>query len=694
MKLFRNLIALLLLVSLYACENDNNVPLNENSEAGETNPFLQNFGDAFQSRFIGTVVNEENYPISGVTINIGSTFTTTDANGVFSIINATVFQDFAHVKATKSGFIDGSRSIVPTNGVNQVKIMLLDLDPIATVISGQALTIDLPDGTEVELPGDFVNEFGGPYQGEVDVIIKPLNVDDEDFTLKMPGNLTAENIDGDLRVLESYGMITVELRGEGGEELNIAPETPAIIKIPVGSTVTNPPATISLWFFDEVNGYWKEEGFATLVDNRYEGEVSHFSFWNCDASFETVDFCVTIVDENNNPISNIVVQLERDVSGWSSITSGYTDTDGLVCGLAPANETLTLIVPDFGCVNNDLSIALGPYTENQNISVTAQSTNALITNFTATFNDCNGNAITNGYLQLFYNNESQIIPITDGNISQVIDYCDTDIAYAAQAVDITNNQSTTVFNGVFTTPTTALGAQISCTDLTDTDSDGVIDIDEDLNGNNNLEDDDTDGDEIPNYQDEDDDGDGLNTADEDYDNDGNPMNEDSDGDGIADYLDEQDVIDFVLEIYASNCDTSALNYDLTETYGQTYTNTTFLYFVTQIEADTNTSPIANPSNYTDTNMLEQIYVRATNTVSNQFSVGEIYLLGINPTDSDGDGLTDCEETTGIDDPNTPPNPEPSGNTTTNPNNPDTDGDGVDDGVETINGTDPNDPLDF
>ncbi|MFI1770209.1 hypothetical protein, partial [Thalassobellus citreus] len=27
--------------------------------------------------------------------------------------------------------------------------------------------------------------------------------------------------------------------------------------------------------------------------------------------------------------------------------------------------------------------------------------------------------------------------------------------------------------------------------------------------------------------------------------------------------------------------------------------------------------------------------------------------GVNTTDSDGDGLTDCEETTGIDDPSTP-----------------------------------------
>ena len=166
-----------------------------------------------------------------------------------------------------------------------------------------------------------------------------------------------------LRVLESYGMIAVELRGDDGEELNIAPGEPATIRVPVASSITNPPATIPLWYFDEDNGYWKEEGSATLVNGRYEGEVSHFSFWNCDAPFETVDFCVTIVDQNSNPIPNILVQIERDASGWSSTTYGYTDSNGLVCGLVPANETLNLTVPDFGCVSNDFSMALGPYSD-------------------------------------------------------------------------------------------------------------------------------------------------------------------------------------------------------------------------------------------------------------------------------------------------------------------------------------------
>lgn len=89
-------------------------------------------------------------------------------------------------------------------------------------------------------------------------------------------------------------------------------------------------------------------------------------------------------------------------------------------------------------------------------------------------------------------------------------------------------------------------------DNDDSDKDGIpdyLDIDDDNDGvltekeisrdsNGNLID--TDGDGKPNYRDNDDDGDGTPTNYEDIDGDGNLDNDDTDGDGIPNYLDSDD----------------------------------------------------------------------------------------------------------------------------------------------------------
>lgn len=76
------------------------------------------------------------------------------------------------------------------------------------------------------------------------------------------------------------------------------------------------------------------------------------------------------------------------------------------------------------------------------------------------------------------------------------------------------------------------------TSLTDSDDDGIINILEDIDGDRDLNNDDTDEDLIPDYLDVDDDGDGILTKYEDLDEDGDPTNDDTDGDGIPNYLDE------------------------------------------------------------------------------------------------------------------------------------------------------------
>lgn len=71
----------------------------------------------------------------------------------------------------------------------------------------------------------------------------------------------------------------------------------------------------------------------------------------------------------------------------------------------------------------------------------------------------------------------------------------------------------------------------------DGDLDTVYNKDEDIDGDGDVMNDDTDGDSIPDYMDIDDDNDGIRTKDEDANGDGDPTNDDTDGDGIPDYLD-------------------------------------------------------------------------------------------------------------------------------------------------------------
>ncbi len=71
----------------------------------------------------------------------------------------------------------------------------------------------------------------------------------------------------------------------------------------------------------------------------------------------------------------------------------------------------------------------------------------------------------------------------------------------------------------------------------DQDGDGVFSHLEDINGNLDVFDDNTDGDGSANFVDQDDDGDGVFTLFEDINMDGDPTNDDTDGDGVPNYLD-------------------------------------------------------------------------------------------------------------------------------------------------------------
>ena len=112
----------------------------------------------------------------------------------------------------------------------------------------------------------------------------------------------------------------------------------------------------------------------------------------------------------------------------------------------------------------------------------------------------------------------------------------------------------------------ALTFGIRLKDDEDSDGDGVPNDKEWDSDNDGTGPDDTDGDGTPDYLDPDDDGDGIPTRDEDWNRSGTPCDDDSDSDGIPDYLDPYATGELRLWVTKTvNRDTVALGKELTWT---------------------------------------------------------------------------------------------------------------------------------
>ena len=697
-------------LGIFSCEKDETIEEPTTSEDPVIPVpvnFEENLGNSVTVRFFGRVVDEENMPIQGATVFIGNTITTTDILGVFSGTDTTAFEKFAYVTVQKDGYINGSRALIPSETeVNNVEIMLLKEDIIATITTGETASVNLPNGTAVSFDGNFIRENGTAYNGQVNVILKHLNPDDENMEVMMPGMLFAQAENGAAVALETYGMLAVELRSSSGEELQLADGSTSQISMPISVNTNNPPATIPLWYFDEELGYWKEEGQAILQGNKYVGDVSHFSFWNYDYPYPAINLCITLVDEAGRPLPYTSLEIYSELLNNTG-TYGATNASGTECGWVPEGEQFTVTVATTHCDNEPFTTTIGPFTTDTNITITVPSSQN-VTELSGIFVNCDAENITNGYIQLFINGNSQIIPVTDGTISYSIAYCDT-LDFSVKGIDIENNQVSEVITGILNGESIVdIGTLSSCSGFVDSDEDGVFDSFEDINGDNDLTNDDTDDDGTPNYLDTDDDGDGINTADENYDGDNDPTNDDTDGDGVPDYLDAVDVTISDSEIIATGCNPLIFNLDgIASQYDNP--NMSYAFYETEADANAETNELTSTYEVSFTNFVDDsnIYVKVTNTLNNTSAIASIFLFVVNE-DSDNDGLTDCEELTGIDDPDTVSIP----TGTSDPNNmndpvdfTDSDGDGLTDIEETTgndnpltdlvpNGTsDPNDPCD-
>jgi len=456
------LLVLLLLLAISCKKNNSDHPHPPIKDSVSASDFARNFGNAVSRDFIVQLVDVSNNPVPGATVTIGTSTTQTNPGGIAIIKNAGVYERFAYIRAVKTGFMEGSRALMPSTSPNVIKIMMLPNHITATVNSGVTSDVSLSNGTRITFDGNFKTLTGTAYTGAVSVIVNSLEASDNNLFAKMPGMLYAQNAAGDAKLLETYGMINVELLGSAGQKLQISNKAQIEMNI-TAAQLSVAPATIPLWHFDETLGYWKEAGVANKVGNKYIGEVAHFSWWNFDIPLATspVQLQIKVVDPANNPLANVKTVLFRTGGAYASYAA-YTLFNGTVTGTVPQNEVLTLKLYDI-CGNVIYTQNIGPFTANSNVlpDIVLNLPATQVATINGSLKKCNNTNVTNGYVSINYGQQTFLTLINNGAFSFQTIVCSTD-PVTVFGEDADNHQNTGTLNYIITSPTTNIGNIPAC----------------------------------------------------------------------------------------------------------------------------------------------------------------------------------------------------------------------------------------
>lgn len=437
MKQTKLLLATLLIVAatFFACQKE------LSTDPGDTSLTNLTFTPNISTSIHGRIVDELNAPLQGVSVKAGGTTVVTNINGEFELNNVNVYDQAAFVQATKQGYFNGSRTIVANQGtVHSVEIKMIPNQSMGTIDMAAGGTVTLANGTAVSLPASsvVVATSNTPYTGNVSVSLAWIDPTSDFLENEMPGDLRGIDAANAQMGLESFGMIAVELRGASGEKLQVAAGKKAAVKFFLpASIVASAPAEIALWSFNETTGLWKQEGTATKAGNFYNAEVSHFSFWNCDAPFPLVRFSATIKYANGEPVKNRSVRIKHPTR--NGYTYGRTDTAGVVRGLIPANQSLRLDVMNL-CNTPLHTQNIGPYSTATQISITISGNNVQAATVFGTATNCAGVPIANGIANLVTGQRSFRTAIVNGAYNFNLAICSTSQAATLVLIDTANGQ--------------------------------------------------------------------------------------------------------------------------------------------------------------------------------------------------------------------------------------------------------------
>jgi len=283
------------------------------------------------TRVLGQVVDVSGTALPGVMVLAGSTSTVTDAQGVFLLNEAPADQRVV-VRCQKAGFFNAVHgAVADLGGTTRVRVVMHSVAPDFTGLSASAPQDLLdPSGLRLLLPANgLVTASGALHTGSFAVAVAHFGPDDPAFDASIPGGDLACIADGAQQQLYSYGMASVRITDEGGNELQLGNGASAVLRFPIATTQSGEaPSTMTLWHLNEETGLWEQEGEAQREGNDYVGVVQHFSTWNVDANVPRAKVTGVVRDCAGIAVEGLQVRVGQ--------SAGITGMDGRFQVFVPA----------------------------------------------------------------------------------------------------------------------------------------------------------------------------------------------------------------------------------------------------------------------------------------------------------------------------------------------------------------------
>lgn len=296
----------------------------------------------------GRVVDQRNTPVRGVAVSVaGWPAVLTNSEGEFEIRDLQTTERLA-VSFSAPRFMNTTRiyEVGKSSGNGTTVVIWARAAPVPLDAAlGGRVAFSRGGGVTIP-PNSLVDINGRRVRGKVMVSLTQLDVSDQAQLRTMAGDFKARMPDKSIRMLESFGVFEIAVLDARGLRVDLTPGTKATFDLPVPKALRDrAPKRSRLFSFDTVSGFWIEEGEVFLTEQLvYSGTINRLDWdWNVDDPLDTTCITVKFIDvygANSGPIAGALV--EATGVNYTTVSSGYTNGQGLVCLLVKINSAITI----------------------------------------------------------------------------------------------------------------------------------------------------------------------------------------------------------------------------------------------------------------------------------------------------------------------------------------------------------------